>query len=472
MSERSSYAAREQARLDAHKERLQADDGFDTSFDVGASHTSVEDQYKKEGIDAQPSKLREVGRKLLDTPVLSKVFDRLHQSSNDRRDKEAMFTALQEFVTDRQAKKKADEAQRIVDQEAEDERRLADLRAKMNFQTEQENAQAALEARQKQQWEENKQIWHQETEQKFNETLTSMDELRQAVEQGLEGISREVETVDGERAVEELKVIAKGLIEHALDEISQEIKATDGKSVEVFRLDGYNLQALQHDISYGTAWARGEARAGPDDRARSANTLFAHPKFWNEGKSILLAPSDMHNPEIYVGREDLARKSSYISTTYFDTSKYIPFKYDNRAQASREMLAYGFEKIDDRELLAAEPGDLGTRGLERHIRASSPEEMVEGSVRQGDNYNEAAITRKNPETGENKKPDYIIVSSAADEGMMAIAKVHAAYHDVPVVVVNARAENYVNAQANYKQELRAKGVQLKGDAETSVPMAA
>ena len=369
----------------------------------------LEEQYEAEKIEVEPSRMRVLGRKVMDSLGVKSTKSEL------RRDREAMGGALKEYreekaVRRREAALRREEelkeaASKREREEAEREEALERKRLESDMSKAREHferhTQGKFEAQRAQ----------EVVEREFNSRLTTVEELEEAI-------------------LEEEEGVAKRFVEF------------EGEEIPVYDLTGKPFAMISHAVDYRYAnYSTGTADIGN----KTAQDLLEHPELWERHLE------DVVREEGFGTRREDAL-GDVISTSYVNSESNLRtrvtsypagsgVKDDISEGGSVEKgrywsLCYGFEKLEGDAVLYLGSGDGGTsntggRGETLVTKGDlSAVENLEGAGG-ASMYNEVLL-RRYDETGRARRPDYIV----AEEGHITdTMKRHAVYFGVPIVNV-------------------------------------
>ena len=375
------YDAAERDRVDQLKDNLRQDPLRDT-------------RYRYEQISAPPSILRKIGRLALDR--LGIHFSR----SETRRNREAMATAVREYDAE-------------VEQEALEYRRSLEIqRAKAEKEA---NDQKEVEAK-------------KEKEALDRDLIAGMDRYRrdktkrfqkQRIQEQLEqDLNQRLLTVD----ILEDEVLAEN------PEVEKSIIEYESTKIPVYTLKGIPFSMISHDIEYRSIDAKTPEHIG----VQTSRRLVEDPSIW------VRREDEVAQEEGYGTRNGNA-KGNVISASYINSESNL----DNRVSHTGDHadICYGFAHLDGGELLYTSSGDGGTSNLaskntETLLERSSLDiiDSLEGPLPRAA-YNEFLL-RRYFETGEARRPDYIIAENGEiTEGMLK----HAAFFDIPIINIDKAA---------------------------------
>ena len=349
----------------------------------------LEEQYETEKIEAEPSKMRRLGRKMMDSLGVKMTKSEL------RRDREVMGEALREYREEKAARRRAEALRH------EEERREAILRQEREKAAQEE----ALERKQlesdmnkaREHFEHHKQEKfegqrvQEMLERELNSRLTTVASLEEAVMAEDEGVTK--------RTVE-----------------------CEGEEIPVYDLTGKPFEMISHAVDYRYAnWSTGHADIGN----KTAQELLEHPEVWGRTREEVM------QEEGYGTRREDA-KGDVISTSYVNSETNI----DTRVSGfgNHYTLCYGFEQLPADSLLYVTSGDAGssnTGGKGETLLSRSDVEGIKRLEGAGGapGYNEVVL-RRYDESGKALRPSYIITEN---KRMPEAALRHAKYFKIPIV---------------------------------------
>jgi|GEM_PF-1285949 len=369
-----AYQEDERSRVDRLKRDIASDPDNETL-----------DRYQQERDSRNPSTLRKVGRVALDVM-------RIHpQSSEQRRDREAMSLAISEH-----------------DAETKSQRQWRDWVQKK---------QAASE-RLRQEEEDRK-----EAEALERDMVEAMDVMRQRSheltigQRNQEIIEREINsrllTVDKleEEVLSGSHEVSKGVIDH------------DGAQIPIYHLRGIPFSMLSHAVDFRRPSWQNEGHIG----VGTSKALFNDPSIWSKHEEDALADKS-YNYDVYNTRGNL------ISASYINSESNIDAAYKGK-------LRYGFGKVVGGSFLDFRIGDGGTlnykdsSSIDSSVRGIDYNEVLDGLNRPRPGrggYNEVLLKRYS-DTGLPLLPSYIITESGeiADQALR-----HAKYFNIPIIDIN------------------------------------
>ncbi|MBQ3294514.1 hypothetical protein IJG98_02190 [Candidatus Saccharibacteria bacterium] len=349
----------------------------------------LEQQYEEEKIEAEPSKMRALGRKMMDVLGVKSVKSEL------MRDREAMGEALREYREEKAERRRMEAVRR------EEERQEAALRQerekaareealeRMRLESDMSKARKHFEQHKQEKFE--GQRVQEMLEKELNSRLTTVESLEEAVMASEEGVAK--------RSVE-----------------------FEGEEIPVYDLTGKPFEMISHAVDYRYAnWSMGNADIGN----KTAQELLEHPEVWERTREEVM------QEEGYGTRREDA-KGDVISTSYVNSETNI----DTRVSkfGGYYTLCYGFERLPADSLLYVTSGDAGssnTGGKGETLLDRSDVEGIKNLEGAGGapGYNEVVL-RRYDESGEALLPSYMI----AEDGHITEEMLrHAKYFGVPIV---------------------------------------
>lgn len=340
------------------------------------------------------SRVRKIGRMVLDLPMFSALLPRLSMSSQRQRTQEAMRTAYDEEKAESEA---LEEQRRTAEEQHERERQERETRR----QTEQaERERLALErdmAEAMDRYRYNRNVRYETniiqelSERAFNEKLTKLEDVALAAEAGG-------------------------------SEVSQRKVDFDGKELTVYDLKGLPFTFLQHNICFKGTGGTGDAnRLG----AATAKHLQDHPEFWAEKQQ----------EESRYGGNSSAAISNTISSSYINLDELTNGSLDMEGEF------YGFDHVLPDSILQIINNDGGTANTlntaflkKRHPYLPEHLERPNHELMPFSPYNEVQ-TRRYDGSGSPRLPDYMI---AKDNRLSDVTLRHAAYFDIPIINIDTK----------------------------------
>ena len=355
----------------------------------------LEDEYEKEQIEKQPSRMRVLGRKVMD--MLNIKFEK----SEEMRDKEMMAVVLREYREEKEERRKA------AEKAAADEQVMKELREKLWHEQQEEAERKSLEndmskarsyfeshAQQKFEGQRVQEI----LEKDWNSRLTTVDGLEEAVMGGEDGVDK--------RSID-----------------------YDGEPITVYDLSGKPFEMISHAVDYRYAnWSMGTADIGN----KTAQDLLEHPENWE------MTREQAESAEGYGTRREDAL-GDVISTSYVNSETNIESRVSKLG--NYYTLCYGFENVRPDSVLYVTNGDAGssnTGGKGETVLSKGDVEAIDRLEAAGGSagYNEVVL-RRYDEEGRPLRPNYII---AEDGHITEAALRHAKYFNIPIV--NIERANY------------------------------
>ena len=367
-----AYQEDERSRVDRLKHDIASDPDNETL-----------DRYQQERDFRKPSTLRKVGRVALDVM-------RIHpQSSEQRRDREAMGLAISEY-----------------DAEAESQRQWRDWVQKK---------QAVSERLQQEEEEDRK-----EAEALERDMVEAMDVMRRRSHELTIG-QRNQEII--EREINSRLLTVDKLEEEVLSgshEVSKGVIDYDGTQIPIYHLKGIPFSMLSHAVDFRRyAWMNKKHITG----GGTSKALFDDPSIWSKHEEDALTDKSSG----YNARGNL------VSVSYINSE-------NNINNADKGKLRYGFDKIPGGSFLAfndrdgGTPNYIGENGTNNVARGLNYNEVLNklNNISYVDGYNEMLLKRYS-DTGLPLLPSYIITESGeiADQALR-----HAKYFNIPIVDIN------------------------------------
>ena len=381
---KTAYKKREREQVDYFKSQIESDSPASWDYSVWASKNI-------------PSTTKQLGRLILDVPVISKVAVPIHQRSHKTRQKEAMSKALQEYETEKQAQ--FEENERL---------KLAEVQKRARQQLEKESQQKIIERKQlekefldlmenyrlyganrqskvvrdydKDKWNQvgrvSKERIQEESEKAFNNKLTKTDEIDHYSEIEGSGVSkRQIEVGD--------------------------------VNLDVYDLHGFPFSAIQHKLDYLSDYG-----------------------FTDDPEKYL----QYNNKQTRYQTTGIKENSWGISGSYIDSENndswrkmYFPRNYGY----GEDRVVYGFDHIRPGTFIKASTDGGEANGIEVLGKVVRPEDMITNAV-----HNEIVLQRYN-EDGKSYSPDFII---AVDDKINDNMKKHANFFGIPII--NIQTEYY------------------------------
>lgn len=370
-----AYQEDERSRVDRLKRDIASDPDNETL-----------DRYQQERDFRKPSTLRKVGRVALDVM-------RIHpQSSEQRRDREAMGLAISEY-----------------DAEAESQRQWRDWVQKK---------QAVSERLRREEEEDRK-----EAEALERDMVEAMDVMRRRSHELTIG-QRNQEII--EREINSRLLTVDKLEEEVLSgshEVSKGVIDYDGAQIPIYYLKGIPFSMLSHAVDYRRLDWQDEGHIG----VGTSKALFDDPSIWSEHEENALADKsyayDVYNT-----------KGNLISTSYINSESNID-------AACKGELRYGFDKVVGGSFLdfwscdGGAPNYKDSSSIDSSVRRINYNKVLDELNSPGSNwggYNEVLLKRYS-DTGLPLLPSYIITESGeiADQALR-----HAKYFNIPIVDIN------------------------------------
>ncbi len=369
-----AYREDERSRVDRLKRDIASDQDNETL-----------DRYQQERDFRKPSTLRKVGRVALDVM-------RIHpQSSEQRRDREAMSLAISEH-----------------DAETKSQRQWRDWVQKK---------QAASE-RLRQEEEDRK-----EAEALERDMVEAMDVMRRRSHELTIG-QRNQEII--EREINSRLLTVDKLEEEVLSgshEVSKGVIDYDGAQIPIYYLKGIPFSMLSHAVDFRRrsweSWPESALSIG----GGTSKKLFNDPSIWNRREDdASVARSYLHDA-----------KGNLICASYISSENNIDMAYKGE-------LRYGFDKIPGGSLLGFALSDAGSTNhwdedtINDAIRELNYNKVLNklNKIDDSSGYNEVVMKRYS-DTGSPLLPSYIITESGkiVDQALR-----HAKYFNIPIVDIS------------------------------------
>lgn len=365
-----AYQEDERSRVDRLKHNIASDPDNETL-----------DRYQQERDFRKPSTLRKVGRMALDVM-------RIHpQSSEQRRDREAMSLAISEH-----------------DAETKSQRQWRDWVQKKQ----------AMSERLRQEED------RKEAEALERDMVEAMDVMRQRSHELTIG-QRNQEII--EREINSRLLTVDKLEEEVLSgshEVSKGVIDYDGAQIPIYHLKGIPFSMLSHAVDFRRyAWMNKKYITG----GGTSKALFDDPSIWSKHEEDALTDKSSG----YNARGNL------VSVSYINSE-------NNINNADKGKLRYGFDKIPGGSFLAfndrdgGTPNYIGENGTNNVARGLNYNEVLNklNNISYVDGHNEALLKRYS-DTGLPLLPSYIITESGeiADQALR-----HAKYFNIPIVDIN------------------------------------
>lgn len=369
-----TYQEDERSRVDRLKRDIASDSDDETL-----------DRYQQERDFRKPSTLRKVGRVVLDVM-------RIHpQSSEQRRDREAMSLAISEHDAETKSQgqwrdwvqKKQAASERL--QREEENRKEAEVLERDMVEAVDIMCQRSHELTIGQR---NQEI----IEREINSHLLTVDKLEEEVLSGSHEVS-------------------KGVIDY------------DGVQIPIYHLEGIPFSMLSHAVDFRRPSWQNEGHIG----VGTSKALFNNPSIWSKHEEDALADKSY-------AYDDYNTRGNLISVSYINSESNIDAAYKGE-------LRYGFSKTPSGSFLNFQIGDGGTPNymdsdeIDNSVRRINYNEVLDGLnyPRPGwGGYNEVLLKRYS-DTGLPLLPSYIITESGeiADQALR-----HAKYFNIPIVDIN------------------------------------
>ena len=370
-----AYQEDERSRVDRLKHDIASD-----------PDDEILDRYQQERDFRKPSTLRKVGRVALDVM-------RIHpQSSEQRRDREAMSLAISEHDAETKSQgqwrdwvqKKQAVSERLRQEEEEDRKEAEALERDMV---------EVMDAMRQRSHELTIGQRNQEIiEREINSRLLTVDKLEEEVLSGSHEVS-------------------KGVIDY------------DGSQIPIYYLKGIPFSMLSHAVDFRRPswWDKKHIGVG------TSKALFDDPSIWSKHEEDALADKS-YSYDVYNTRGNL------ISASYINSESNIDAAYKGK-------LRYGFGKVVGGSFLDFRIGDGGTpnykdsSSIDSSVRDTNYNKILDELDRPcpgWGGYNEVLLKRYS-DTGLPLLPSYIITESGeiADQALR-----HAKYFNIPIIDIN------------------------------------
>lgn len=369
-----AYQEDERSRVDRLKHDIASD-----------PDDEILDRYQQERDFRKPSTLRKVGRVALDVM-------RIHpQSSEQRRDQEAMSLAISEH-----------------DAETKSQRQWRDWVQKKQ----------AVSERLRREEEDRK-----EAEALERDMVEAMDVMRQRSHELTIG-QRNQEII--EREINSRLLTVDKLEEEVLSgshEVNKGVIDYDGAQIPIYHLRGIPFSMLSHAVDFRRPSWQNEGHIG----VGTSKVLFDDPSIWSKHEEDALADKSY-------AYDDYNTRGNLISVSYINSESNIDAAYKGE-------LRYGFSKTPSGSFLDFQIGDGGTPNyqdsneIDDSVRDINYNDVLDGLnyPRPGrGGYNEVLLKRYS-DTGLPLLPSYIITESGeiADQALR-----HAKYFNIPIVDIN------------------------------------
>ena len=362
-----AYQEDERSRVDRLKHDIASD-----------PDDEILDRYQQERDFRKPSTLRKVGRVALDVM-------RIHpQSSEQRRDREAMSLAISEH--DAETKSQGQWRDWVQKKQVVSER----------LQQEEED--------------------RKEAEALERDMVEAMDVMRQR--------SHELTTGQRNQEIIEREINSRLLtVDKLEEEVSKGVIDYDGAQIPIYYLKGIPFSMLSHAVDFRRPSWQNEGHIG----VGTSKALFNDPSIWSKHEEDALTDKSY-------AYDDYNTRGNLISVSYINSESNIDAAYKGE-------LRYGFSKTPSGSFLYFRIGDGGTPNykdsdeIDISIREIDYNDVLDGLnyPRPGwGGYNEVLLKRYS-DTGLPLLPSYIITESGeiADQALR-----HAKYFNIPIVDIN------------------------------------
>lgn len=357
---------------------------------------SSQADYEKKAIEAKPTNAKKVARWLADK------FRLKTKRGEEQREREAVWVALEEYRAEQQAHERevADyQRQRALEQAQAEAKHKAYLerREKETLARQMSQARDLFDYRK-----------HSEIQQQRVQELVERD------------LNSRLLTVDNleEEALSENSEVQKRFVEF------------EGSEIPVYDLEGLPFAMLSTTIDYRNANKPGEIGT------ETYKEVMANPAIWLERQD------EAERADGFGTRNEHARGNA-ISTSYRNSERnlksYVPGE-----------LTYGFGHVDAGSVFAVVNGDAGSNNVISKsgslIAGLDAIDRLEGAG--GTKYYNEVVLRRYSETGEPKRPDYIV----ARNGQISEAALrHAKFFNIPIVNIE---------ESVYEDKAEKKGMEL------------
>lgn len=368
-----AYQEDERSRVDRLKHDIASD-----------PDDEILDRYQQERDFRKPSTLRKVGRVALDVM-------RIHpQSSEQRRDREAMSLAISEH--DAETKSQRQWRDWVQKKQATSERLRQEEDRKEAEALERDMVEAMDVMRRRSHeltiGQRNQEI----IEREINSRLLTVDKLEEEVLSGSHEVS-------------------KGVIDY------------DGTQIPIYHLKGIPFSMLSHAVDFRRHSWESRPESVLSIGGGTSKKLFNDPSIWNRREDdASVARSYLHDA-----------KGNLICSSYISSENNIDMAYKGE-------LRYGFDKITGGSLLGFAPSDAGSTNhwdkdtINDAIRGLNYNKVLNelNKIDNSSGHNEVVMKRYS-DTGSPLLPSYIITESGkiVDQALR-----HAKYFSIPIVDIN------------------------------------
>ena len=340
---------------------------------------------KKKQIAVQPGIFKQAARLAMD-----KIGIKL-QSSEDRRNREAMHVALNEYDEEKRAEEKTLEERQWLESRQEEER-VATIKAERD---QQERA-LLLKGMAK---------GHDVASRSKSERFRRQ-RIQEIVEKDLNARTLKVEDLEAE-------------VLSGDPEVKKREMAFGGEQIPIYDLEGRPFALLSHTVDY-----RKSDNPIFEIGQETYRKIMEDPAVWAERLDVAEQKSGF-------GTRDSDARGDTISASFRDSEKNIDSYFPGD-------LIYGFEQVEADSVISISNGDGGTSNMAgKDETALNNPDILERLTGAGgtSNYNEVLL-RRYSENGVPKKPDYIItVNGVINE----VALKHAQFFKIPIINIEREA---------------------------------
>ena len=213
-------------------------------------------------------------------------------------------------------------------------------------------------------------------------------------------------------------------------EISKRSVDYEGEQIPVYDLKGFPFVMLQTTIDYRSTNRPGEIGT------ETYRALMENPALWAERR-------DEAEKSAGFGTRNGNARGDTISTSYRNSEKNLDSVVPGE-------LVYGFASVSPDSIISVSGGDGGTSNMagREETRVSSLNEIKRLENPNASTIYNEVLLRRYSETGEPKRPDYIIV----ENGHISEASLrHAKFFNIPIVNIDTKA---------YQEKLERRGDEL------------
>ncbi len=376
----SKYDVAERARVDRIKSNL-------------VDNLNSIEEYQRKQIASRPNTFTKTVRLIADKLGIKT------KRSEERREREAMYVALSEYLEEENAKIRAmieREKAEALEKEREEARR-----------EEREKAEALEKEREKAKREEKALAWDMtDARNWFNQNKHSRFEKQRIQEMVERDLNSRLLTVDNL----EIEVLSEN------PEVQKRSVPFEGVDIPIYDLKGLPFSFLSTTIDHRSSY-----RYGPHEKGmETSRKVLEDPSVWAERR-------DEAEKAVGFGTINSDARGDTISTSFWDSERNI----NSRIFGD---LIYGFENVQADSIISVHEGDGGTSNMagRDETKLSSPDAIKELATNRAQTlYNEVCL-RRYSENGMPKRPDYIIVENGriTKESLR-----HAKYFGIPIVNV-------------------------------------